>query len=39
MAHWQLNELKQALKTEENICKKNNMKEKFLKYNFIYENL
>ncbi len=34
-----LNQLKQALKTEENICKKNNMKEIYLKYNFIYENL
>ncbi len=33
-----LTELKQALKTEENICKKNNMKENFVKYNFIYEN-
>ncbi len=29
----------QALKTEENICKTNNKKENFLKYNFIYENL
>ncbi len=34
-----LNQLKQALKTEENICKNNNNKEKFLKYNFIYDNL
>ncbi len=35
-----LNQLKQALKTEDNICKKNNnKKEKFLNYNFIYENL
>ncbi len=34
-----LNQRKQALKTEENICKTNNKKEKFLKYNFIYENL
>ncbi len=34
-----LNQLKQALKAEENICKIHNMKEKFLKYNFIYENL
>ncbi len=32
-------QLKQALKSEENICIKNNRKEKFLKYNFIYENL
>ncbi len=34
-----LNQLKQALTTEENICKTNNKKEKFLKYNFIYHNL
>ncbi len=34
-----LNQLKQALKTEENICKTYNKKEKFPKYNFIYENL
>ncbi len=34
-----LNQLKQALETEENICNKNNKREKFLKYNFIYENL
>ncbi len=33
-----LNQLEQALKTEENICKTNNKKEKILKYNFIYEN-
>ncbi len=33
-----LSQCKQALKTEENICKINNKKEKFLKYNFIYEN-
>ncbi len=32
-------QLKQALKTEENIRIKNNEKEKFLKYNIIYENL
>ncbi len=34
-----LTQLKQALKIEENKCIKNNKKEKFLKYNFIYENL
>ncbi len=34
-----LNQLKQALKTEENICKNIYKKEKYLKYNFIYENL
>ncbi len=34
-----LNQLKQPLKTEENICKTNNKKEKILKYNFICENL
>ncbi len=34
-----LNQLKQAMKTEENICKTNNKKEKFLKYYFIYKNL
>ncbi len=34
-----LNQLKQALRTEENICKTNNKKEKLLKYNFIKENL
>ncbi len=34
-----LNQLKQALKTEEKMCNKNNKKEKFLKYNFIYDNL
>ncbi len=34
-----LNQLKQALKTEEKICNKNNKNENFLKYNFIYENL
>ncbi len=33
-----LNQLKQVLKIEEDICIKNNKKEKFLKYNFIYEN-
>ncbi len=32
------NQLKQALKTEENIRKTNKNIEKFLKYNFIYEN-
>ncbi len=32
-----LKQLKQALK--EKICNKNNRKEKFFKYNFIYENL
>ncbi len=31
--------LNQAFKTEENICKTNNKKEKSLKFNFIYENL
>ncbi len=34
-----LNQVKQALKIEENICKTNNKKEKFHKYNFIYENI
>ncbi len=34
-----LNQLKQSLKTEENICKTCNKKEKILKYNSIYENL
>ncbi len=34
-----LNKLKQALQTEEYICKQNNKKENFRKYNFIYENL
>ncbi len=33
------NQLKQSLKTEDNICEKNNKKEKFPKYNFIYDNL
>ncbi len=37
--HTCLNQHKQAFKTEENICKKNNKKEKSLKFNFIYENL
>ncbi len=32
-----LNQLKQALKTEKKLCIKNNKKEKFLKYNFIWE--
>ncbi len=31
-----LNQLKQDLKIEENICIKNNKKEKFLTYNFIW---
>ncbi len=34
-----LTQLKQALKIEVNICIKNNKKDKFLKYNFIYDNL
>ncbi len=34
-----LNQLKQVLKTEENKSIKNNKKETFLKYNFIYDNL
>ncbi len=34
-----MTQLRQSLKIEENICIKNNKIEKFLKYNFIYENL
>ncbi len=34
-----LNQIKQVLKTDENIFKKNNNKKKPRKYNFIYENL
>ncbi len=34
-----LTQLKQALKTEENICIKNKNEEKFFKIHFIYDNL
>ncbi len=34
-----LNQLKQTLTIEENICIKNNNEEKFHKYHFIYEQL
>ncbi len=34
-----LTQLKQALKIEENICKKNNNEVKFFKFHFIYDKL
>ncbi len=37
--HVCLPQLKQALKIEENICRKNNNEDNFFKFHFIYEKL
>ncbi len=34
-----LTQLKEALKIEENICRKNNNEDNFFKFHFIYEKL